>query len=338
MNTSVFPQAEGAEQKIKSYWNRPGGKFGTIMGLAVLGAIGYFVIPILTTIVWNTVNFAIACAVAFALFMMLTNRKLWLSLFYLYEILMKKLVGLVIELDPFIIAEDYIKDIEKERENLYNKSLEVDGQKEGIESKINEKKKEKQKQLDIASAAQKSGMTMELANATRQIARLDSYVQQLTPIRDNLTKIGDYLTKVHKNSKYMLDDMKNDLDLKKDLYHSVTKGNNALKSALSIFNGDAEKRILVEQSMDYLKDDIAGKLASMKKAISYSSDFMKSIDLENASYEAQGLRMLEEYKPETFSYSPNGEQVALPQGGTPFVIPSPKLTNVNPSQYDNLLK
>lgn len=34
MNTNVFPQTEGAEQKIKSYWNRPGGKFGTIIGLA----------------------------------------------------------------------------------------------------------------------------------------------------------------------------------------------------------------------------------------------------------------------------------------------------------------
>jgi hypothetical protein len=47
--------------------------------------------------------------------------------------------------------------------------------------------------------------------------------------------------------------------------------------------------------MEYLKDDIAGKLASMKKAISYSSDFMKSIDLDNATFELQGLQMLETY-------------------------------------------
>ena len=338
MNTNVFPQTGGTEQKIKSYWNRPGGKFGTIAGLGILGAIGYFVIPILTTIVWNVVNFGIACAVAFFLYMILSNRKLWLSIFYLYEILMKKLVGVVIELDPFIIAEDYIKDMEKERENLYEKSVEVDGQKENIEQKINDRLREKNKQLDIAAAAQKNGMTMELANATRQISRLDGYIGQLTPIRDNLSRIGEYLTKVHKNSKYMMDDMKNDLELKKDLYHSVTKGNNALKSAMSIFNGDVEKKLLVEQSMDYLKDDIAGKLASMKKAISYSSDFMKSIDLENASYEAQGLRMLEEYKPEIFAYNPEGGGELLTPGTKPFVMSQSNLTKVNPGQYDNLLK
>jgi hypothetical protein len=330
MNTQVFPTGDSKDNKIKSYWNRPGGKIGTILGLGIIGAIGYFLIPILTTIVWNTINFGIACAVAFILYMVLSNRKLWMSLFYLYEILLKKLVGIVIELDPFIIAEDYIKDIEKERDNLYNKTIEVDGQKEGIDSKIREKEKEKRKQLDIAAAAKANNMGMELANASRQVSRLDGYIQQLTPIRDNLQKIGDYLTQVHKNSKYMLDDMKNDLELKKDLYHSVTKGNNALKSAMSIFNGDAEKRLIVEQSMDYLKDDIAGKLASMKKAISYSSDFMKSIDLENASYQVEGLRMLEEYKPELFTYNNEG-QIAQPV----VVMSTPKSSS---DSYDSLLK
>lgn len=127
----------------------------------------------------------------------------------------------------------------------------------------------------------------------------------------------------------MLDDMKNDLELKKDLYHSVTKGNNALKSAMSIFNGDVEKRLMVEQSMDFLKDDIAGKLASMKKAISYSSDFMKSIDLENASYQVEGLRMLEEYKPELFTYGNEGQAQPV------VVMPTPRASS---DQYDNLLK
>ena len=61
---------------------------------------------------------------------------------------------------------------------------------------------------------------------------LNDYIKQLTPIRDNLSKIGDYLTQIHKNSGYLIEDSRNELELKKDLYKSVTSGNQALSSAL----------------------------------------------------------------------------------------------------------
>ena len=149
--------------------------------------------------------------------------------------------------------------------------------------------------LTRAKAAKDNNMMPELGNATRQVARINDYIKQLAPIRDSLAKIGDYLNKVHKNSGYLIEDAKNELDLKKDLYKSVSSGNRALSSAMKIFKGDPEKKLMVEQSMEYLKDDIAGKLASMKKAISYSTDFMRSIDLDNATFEVEGLKMLETF-------------------------------------------
>jgi hypothetical protein len=293
MDTNIFPA--GAQDKLKSYWNRPGGKFGIFIGLGLLGAIAYFVVPVLTKMVWNTLNFSIALVCLGVFLYCITHRKLRLSLFYLYEIIMKKLVGLVIELDPFIIAEDYIGDMEKQREKLYEQSVDVDGQKEKIELKIKEKEGKITKTLTRAQAAKENNMMPELGNATRQVARINEYIKQLAPIRDSLAKIGDYLTKVHKNSGYLIEDARNELELKKDLYKSVTSGNKALNSALKIFKGDPEKKLMVEQSMEYLKDDIAGKLANMKKAISYSTDFMRSIDLDNATYEVEGLKMLETF-------------------------------------------
>ncbi len=293
METNVFPAT--AQDKLKSYWSRPGGKFGVIIGLGLLVLIGYFVIPILTTVIWNTLNFSIALVSLGVFLYCVTHRKLRLSLFYLYEILMKKLVGFVIELDPFIIAEDYISDMENQREKLYTQSVEVEGQKEKIDLKLAEKSKEMNQMLTRAKAAKDNNMMPELGNATRQVARINDYIKQLAPIRDSLAKIGDYLNKVHKNSGYLIEDAKNELDLKKDLYKSVSSGNRALSSAMKIFKGDPEKKLMVEQSMEYLKDDIAGKLASMKKAISYSTDFMRSIDLDNATFEVEGLKMLETF-------------------------------------------
>lgn len=306
METNIFPSSK---QELKSYWNRPGGKFGIFVGLAILGAIAYFVIPILTTIVWNTINFGIALVCLAIFIYAITHRKLRLSLFYFYEILMKKLVGVVIELDPFIIAEDYLGDMEEQRERLYKQSIDVDAQKEKINMKIKEKKNEIDKLMNKAHVAKEKNMLPELGNATRQIGRLDEYIAQLTPIHENLSRIGDYLTKIHKNSAYLIEDARNELELKKDLYKSVTSGNQALSSALKIFKGDPEKKLLVEQSMEFLKEDIAGKLASMKKAISYSTDFMQSIDLDNATYEKEGLKLLESVNPESgYKLSPTSIQ------------------------------
>jgi len=296
METNIFPTDA---QQLKSYWTRPGGKFGTIAGLGILGAIGYYVFPILTGIVWNTINFGIAVAALCLFLYCITHRKLRLSLFYLYEILMKKLVGIVIELDPFIIAEDYINDMQDEREKLYKQAVDVDAQKEKIHMKIKEKESEINKLMSKAQAAKEKNMMPELGNATRQIGRLNEYIKQLSPIHDNLSRIGDYLTRIHKNSAYLIEDAKNELELKRDLYKSVTSGNQALTSALKIFKGDPEKKLMVEQSMEFLKEDIASKLANMKKAISYSSDFMRSIDLDNATYEKDGLKLLDTFNPDS---------------------------------------
>jgi len=316
----IFPSSP---QALKSYWSRPGGKFGIFAGLGIAGLVGYFVLPILSTIVWNTLNFGIAM-VCLALFLYaITHRKLRLSLFYFYEILMKKLVGVVIELDPFIIAEDYLNDMEEQREKLYKQSTEVDGQKEKINLKIKEKKDEINKLMVKAQVAKEKGMLPELGNFTRQIGRLNEYIEQLTPIFENLSRIGDYLTKIHKNSAYLIEDAKNELELKKDLYKSVTSGNQALSSALKIFNGDPEKKLLVEQSMEFLKEDIAGKLANMKKAISYSADFMQSIDLDNATYEKEGLKLLESVNPES---------------GYKLNAPASQPVNTSVTNYNDLLK
>ena len=330
METQIFPSSNNQVDKLKSYWNRPGGKFGLIAGLAFLVAIGYYVVPILTQVVWNTLNFSIAVTCLAIFLYCITNRKLRLSLFYFYEILMKKLVGIVIELDPFIIAEDYINDMEKEREKLYAQSVEVQGQKERIDMKIKEKETEKHQLLSKARVAKENNMLPELGNATRQIARLDEYVKQLTPISVNLTKIDDYLTKIYKNSAYLIEDAKNELELKKDLYNSVSSGNKALNSALKIFKGDPEKKLLVEQSMEYLKEDIADKLGNMKKAISYSSDFMRSIDLDNATYEQQGLEMLENFNSDN----------ELKLSSTPEKVITASITpgKVDTNYYDDLLK
>lgn len=280
------------EQKLKSYWNRPGGKFGMLVAMAGLGAIGWYVLPILTAIVWNTINFGIACVTGAVLAYCLSHRKLRMSAFYFYEIVMKRLVGVVIQMDPFIIAEDYIGDMEEEREKMRGEAVKVDAQKERLAMKIQERERQHDKAIAEAKAAKQLGNGLAVATATREIGRCEEYIRQLTPLKDNLQAVGGHLDRIYTNSKYTIQDAKSELEMKRDLYKSVTQGNKALSSALRLFNGDPEKKLLVEQSMEYLKDDIALKLANMKQSTRITTEIMEGIDLENATYEQAGMAKL----------------------------------------------
>jgi hypothetical protein len=292
--TSIADFGSNSQEKLRSYWNRPGGKFGTIVGLALLGLAGYALVPVLTTIVWNTINFAIALGVGGALAYMVSHRKLRMSLFYFYEILMKRLVGVVIEMDPFIIAESNIKDMEDQRNYLSEQIIVVNKECHRISNKITEKEAEIERGYLRIQAAGKNDDKKSLATISRSTERAKEYIKNLAPLREKLKQISEYLTAVYENSEYVIEDAKNHLANQKDLYYTVTAGSNAMKSAMGIFKGDPEKKLLVEQSMDYLRDDIAAKLGAMQQAMDITSTAMRSIDLDNATYEIAGLETLKQ--------------------------------------------
>ena len=329
MESNVFPTQQGKQ----SYWSKPEGKIGTIFGIAVLLAVGYFALPYITTALENWVHFAVVLGVFAAMFyIFVIDRRIYLALKYMYDWFIKNFFGMIWRLDPFLIAEDYIGDIRKERNNLEFQVTAVSGQKEETRATRLEQEKEMRKQLDIAAAAMRKGMGPEMQNASRQAKRLEEFAKSLNPIEDNLEKIELYLEAVHKNSGYMLQDMENELAIKKAQYKAVTKGNSALKTAWAAMRGNPDKRQLMEDSMEYLKEDMANKLANMKYAIKQSSEVMKTIDLSNATMETEGLRLLQEYRPELFAYSPGQEPVALPAEFTHAETSKPI------TKYNDLLK
>lgn len=302
MNTDLMASASG--QKLKSYWSRPGGKFGTIVGLGILGFVGWKLIPIATTIVWNYVNFGIAAVTAVVLTYALSHRKLRLSLFYFYEILMKNLVGAVITLDPFIIGEDLIKDMKSDRAKVLVKLTELETQKESTINTIAEWEREKAGAMNNALRATNQ---MAKDNAERQVGRLSGFIRNFQPLKNDLTKLAARLQEIYDKSQYTIEDAENELYSQKRYYTAMTVGRNAILSALKIFEGDPEKKLMAAQAMDYLKDDLAAKRADMRLAMRVVDTFVEKIDVNNATYQAEGIAQLEQLaQAENFTLNVNG--------------------------------
>jgi hypothetical protein len=318
--------------KLRSYWSRPGGKFGTLLAIGGLAAVGWWVIPILTTIVWGLVNFSIALGVAGALLYVLMDGRIRKSVFYLYEIAVKKLVGVVSDIDPFIIIQNHIKSMIRERDLCLEEGTKVDAQKEKLDAELKDKEREMKMEYDKARVAKESGNNAQVALSTRIAERNAEYIKRLTPMRNNMEQLGNYIQKIYDNSYYVIEDAKQELKIKIDEYNAVTAGNKAMKSAMRIFNLNVDDRLMLEQSMEHLKDDVAGKLASLKKSIKLTSGVVEGIDLQNATYEAQGLRMLEEY-------SSTDEILKYRDGGQPIKISVQEVPGtVTPDRYKDILQ
>jgi hypothetical protein len=287
-----------SQTKLKSYWNSPGGKHGTIIFLLVLGVLAYFIEPYLIKVVWNTVNFIIGASAVVVLWFIVTNRALRLRLITLWDLLMRMTTWHIFKIDPFIIAEDDIKFMEKERENMSDLSTQVGAQKEEIGSKLKDKQDTYNHLGQKGKVAERQGMNDELSDISLEMKDIQEYINALMPMYKDLAMADDFLAKAYKNTGRTVANAKRKLELSKDLYSSVTRTSRALGAVQRFFNGDPERNLMKEQAADMLRKDISMKLASMKKAVRISSEFMKSIDLEKATYQQEGIKMLENFDPD----------------------------------------
>ena len=330
MNSAAL--ISGGEQKLKSYWSRPGGAIKTVFALGAVAALGFYVAPILTKIIWNTINFGIACVAGLIFIFLVTNKPLRLRLQAIWDILMKYTVGLIVEWDPWILAEGEIQDMVKQREKV-NELLtnEVGREKERTQMTMTEKVKEAEKcRATVMAGKGKPGYEDAVGNAARQAQRCDEFVKALMPIYKDLCKTYDYLDLIYRKSAYMIQDAKSELEINKEYFNAVTVGSKALNAAVKLFKGDPEKQLMKEQAMSLLKDNIAQKVSGMKRAISCTSEYMKSIDLETASAQQEGLKFLDTFNPEE-------EFKSISEAAKPQLVAVPVGQVRDGNAYDNLL-
>jgi hypothetical protein len=278
----------------KSYWDRPDGKVGIIAGVCLLGYAGLKLLPILTAIVWNTINFGIALGVGFALFMIVSNKKFRLSMGYLYQLFFKKLTGFVIELDPFIIAETYIQNMIKEQVNLKNKLSELLGQREDLSKAINDNKTELDRNQARYKVGEKNNDEVVMQTAAAEIGQISTTNNSLIDKLNNIDIIADVLDKMDKNSTIVIKNAQSSLKHTKREYYLLLKANSALNSALSIINGDPDEREMLERSAEAVQMTMSNELAKMKQGIKQSNEYLKQVNLNRAVDVEVGKKIIQE--------------------------------------------
>jgi hypothetical protein len=292
------------ELKPKSFWEKPEGKTGFLFAAGALGALGfglYKILPFLIAIASNTLYLAGLLMALGALIYMILDPKVRNLVFYMYKSVMRWITGLFVQIDPIGILETYIGEL---RDNLRKMDKQISilrAQMRKLKDIIDQNAKDIQSNLLLANQAKKTEKDAMMILKTRKAGRLQESNLKLEDLYKKMEILYRVLTKMYDNSEVLMEDVIDQVSVKKQERAAIRASHSAMKSAWNILSGNSDKRYMFDQAMEAVADDVSMKIGEMEHFMDVSSNFMDSIDLQNGVFEEEGLKMLDKWEKEGVS-------------------------------------
>lgn len=283
----------------KSFWRRPEGIAGLIFLLALVGAAGLLITTYWATIIAAMANTLILAATLLALGVlvyMVADPKTRALVSYMYKSAMRSVTSLFVQIDPVGILKNYVEEMSKNLQKLREQIGKIRGQMRQLSTLIATNEKEIENQLSLAKIAQAQGKQQPMILSSRKAARLRESNGKYNALLSKLNILYRILTKMHDNSEILVEDTKDQVKLKEQERKAIRASHSAMKSAMSVINGDPDQRAMFDMAMEAITEDVANKVGEMERFMEMSSTFMSTIDLQQGVFEEQGLKMLEEYE------------------------------------------
>lgn len=282
----------------KSFWQRPEGIPGAIVLAGIIGGAGYLFMKYLPTLIQlaeNTLYLAGLCAALFAIGYVVLDPKVRTLAWYFYKSLIRKATGFFIQLDPVAIIEGFLDDLRDKMKTMENQLGLLKGQIRKVKNKMAEKSEKREYFLNMASAARNKGdvATMNLNN--RMAMREEEAFKKFSILAEKTEKLYVVLDKMKSYSNIMVQDIAHEIEIKKEEREIIRTSHSVMKSAVNIINGNSDRKVMFDQAMEFIVDDIGMRIGEMERFMDVSADFMNNMDLENAMYEEKGLKALDEW-------------------------------------------
>ncbi|MFZ1749291.1 MAG: hypothetical protein WAU01_03835 [Saprospiraceae bacterium] len=291
-----FPNTEF---KPKSFWQKPEGTTGAIFLAAIIGGLGFLAFKFsgaILALLSNMMNIAILLGVLGIIIYMVLDPKWHTLVSYMYKSVMRWITGVFVTIDPIGILKNYISDLQDNLTKMGTQIGNLKGQMRKLVTIVEENNKEIKNSLLISKKAKEQNNESAMLLASRKAARLQESNEKYTALHNKMSILYRVLTKMYSNSEILIEDTTDQVKVKEQERKAIRASHSAMRSAMSIIKGDADKRAMFDQAMEVIADDVANKVGEMERFMEMSSNFMSSIDLQNGVFEEQGLKMLEEYE------------------------------------------
>ncbi len=290
-----------ADRKSKSFWRRPEGVTGAlVLGGLVLGA-GLLVSTFLSAIVAfasSVVGLAVTLLVLGAIIYMALDSKARNLISYMYRSAMRAITGLFVQIDPIGILKSYVDDLKDNLRKMNKQITKLRGQMHKLKELIINNQKEIKSNLTQASKARDTDKKAVMILKSRKAGRLKESNVKLEDLYKKMEVMYRVLSKMYENSEILVEDVSDQVKVKEQERKAIRASHSAMNSAMSIINGNADKRAMFDQALEAVADDVSQKVGEMERFMEVSENFMSSIDLQNGVFEEEGMKMLEKWERE----------------------------------------
>ncbi|MFT7451930.1 MAG: putative nucleic acid-binding Zn-ribbon protein, partial [Patescibacteria group bacterium] len=218
---------------------------------------------------------------------------------YMYKSIMRSITGMFVNIDPVGILKSYVDDLQDNLRKMSKQIGALRGQMRKLTTIMADNSKEIDTNMKLAAMAQKKGNKQQLMLSTRKAARLKETNAKYKALTSKMDVMHKILTRMYQNSEILLEDTKDQVQLKEQERKAIRASHSAMTSAMSVISGDPDKRAMFDAAMEAVADDVANKVGEMERFMDMSANFMNSVDLQNGVFEEEGMKMLEKFEKES---------------------------------------
>jgi len=318
-------------QKAKSFWDTKEGTTGMIIGLGILGAIGYGaykIMPYIANLLENTFYavlfglLVVGLIYAFVIDGTLRSR-LWL----MYKMLMRALTYSIIKYDPIGVLREIQKKA-KERLKLVDDSRgTVRGQVRQIEQAVQSFQTDSNKIMKTLEMQRRNNAPApEIQNNLTKLGRLDDAKKRLEKSLQQTQGFYTQLTRAYTALETIDENINFEISIMEREYKAVNASHAAWKAVKAAFKGSDQIDMLRNDTLAFLAEDYGNKLGEIETFMEDSKKFIDSVDLQNAMHAEDGLRVLDELNSRNLEVV---QSKSLANNPSPVLTPSYNATTVD---------
>lgn len=288
---------EYASERKVPFFKKPGSVTGTVL-LIIGGVFALMHInPILTflnSLLANTITFIGLCIALAAIIYCILDPKIRKIVSELYFMLVRKVMGIVVEMDPIAIVQHHIERMKDKIREIQKNMGSLDGLIKESERRLSEKKKKIEHDAIALKKCTEQNKLSEAQVYERSVVRLDDIIKRQEKRLEDARKWYKILSDLKYEAQLTVKDTENEVSERVEEWNMIKKQHKVFTSVMGILQNNDQFNTFT-MAMDHMSYDITQKLGEMESIINETGSIMTKMGLENEITSEKASALMEKY-------------------------------------------